>query len=80
MKPAASCAGDASAPPVREGEPAVIPRVLDGRVVRVEWGARNVQGRQRKQWYDSDGDARNAYFGQVESLLAGGFIDADSVA
>jgi predicted DNA-binding WGR domain protein len=51
---------------------------LDGKVVRVRWGARSEDGREQRLWFDSDREAREAYFGRIESLSAEGFIDAES--
>ncbi len=51
---------------------------LDGRVVRVAWGARSDAGREQRLWFDSDREARDAYFGRIESLAGEGFIDAES--
>lgn len=51
---------------------------LDNRVVRVRWGARNEEGREQRLWFDSDRDAREAYFARMEELGREGFIDAES--
>lgn len=51
---------------------------LDSRVVRVKWGARSDEGREQRLWFDSDREAREAYFGRIESLAGEGFIDAES--
>jgi hypothetical protein len=63
----------------RSGGETVYRLSLDGRVVRVQWGPRTETApRQQRLWFDTDADARNAYFGHVESLLNSGFIDADT--
>jgi hypothetical protein len=51
---------------------------LDARVVRVRWGARSEEGREQSLWFDGDREAREAYFGRIESLANEGFIDAES--
>jgi hypothetical protein len=51
---------------------------LDGKVVRVRWGARSEEGREQRLWFDSDREAREAYFGRIEALSTDGFIDAES--
>jgi hypothetical protein len=49
---------------------------LDGKVVAVEWGPRLGEPRRQRLWFDSDAEARAAYFARLESLAAEGFIDA----
>ncbi|SEK98405.1 hypothetical protein SAMN05444354_103242 [Stigmatella aurantiaca] len=49
---------------------------LDGKVVAVEWGPRQGASRQQKLWFDTDAEARTAYFSRLESLAAEGYIDA----
>jgi predicted nucleic acid-binding Zn finger protein len=51
---------------------------LDGKVVAVEWGPRLGEARHQKLWFDSDAEARAAYFARLESLASEGFIDAAS--
>jgi hypothetical protein len=51
---------------------------LDGKVVRVRWGARSDEAREQRLWFDSDREAREAYFGRIEALSTEGFIDAES--
>lgn len=51
---------------------------LDGKRVSVEWGARLAEPRHQRQWFDTDGEARTAYFARLESLAAEGFIDTAS--
>ncbi|MFO0606113.1 MAG: SWIM zinc finger family protein [Polyangiales bacterium] len=50
---------------------------LDGKVVRVRWGARSEEGREQRLWFDSDREAREAYFGRIEALSSEGYIDAE---
>jgi len=52
---------------------------LDGQVVAVEWGPRTGESRHQKLWFDSDAEARGAYFTRLEKLAAEGYIDAASV-
>lgn len=51
---------------------------LDDRTVAVQWGARAVEPRRQKLWYDTDADAQAAYFARLEELSKQGFIDADA--
>jgi hypothetical protein len=51
---------------------------LDGKVVRVRWGARSDEAREQRLWFDSDREALEAYFGRIEALSTEGFIDAES--
>jgi SWIM zinc finger len=51
---------------------------LDGKIVRIVWGPRAETGREQKLWFDSDREAREAYFGRIESLTHDGFIDSES--
>ncbi|MFZ5439080.1 MAG: SWIM zinc finger family protein [Myxococcota bacterium] len=51
---------------------------LDEKLVRVLWGPRNEEPRQQRTWFDSDAQARDAYFARLDSLAREGFIDADS--
>ncbi len=61
----------------RETNQEVVYRVsLDDKVVRVWWGPRNAEPRQQRTWFDSDAQARDAYFARLESLARDGFIDA----
>lgn len=52
---------------------------LDGKVVAVEWGPRLGEPRRQKLWFDTDAEARAAYFARLETLASEGFIDAASV-
>lgn len=49
---------------------------LDGKHVSVEWGPRLGEARHQQLWFDTDGEARAAYFARLESLAAEGFIDS----
>ena len=49
---------------------------LDGKLVSVEWGPRLGEQRHQRLWFDTDGEARTAYFARLESLAAEGFIDS----
>jgi len=51
---------------------------LDGKVVAVEWGPRLGEARHQKLWFDSDAEARAAYFARLEHLASEGYIDAAS--
>lgn len=51
---------------------------LDGQVVAVEWGPRTGESRHQRLWFDSDAEARGAYFTRLEKLAAEGYIDAAS--
>ncbi len=49
---------------------------LDGKLVSVEWGPRLGEQRHQRLWFDTDSEARTAYFARLESLAAEGFIDS----
>ncbi len=49
---------------------------LDDKLVRVMWGPRSEEPRQQRTWFDSDAQAREAYFARLDSLTQDGFIDA----
>ncbi|NTX05764.1 SWIM zinc finger family protein [Myxococcus sp. CA040A] len=51
---------------------------LDGQVVAVEWGPRTGEARHQRLWFDTDTEARTAYFTRLEKLSAEGYIDAAS--
>lgn len=55
---------------------------LDDRLVYVQWGARASSNEPRHQriWFDTDREARDAYFHRLESLAAQGFVDADAAS
>jgi hypothetical protein len=48
---------------------------LDDKVVRIAWGD-SAQPRQQRLWFDTDREAREAYFNRLDALGAEGFIDA----
>lgn len=62
------------------GKETVYRVTLDDKVVRVAWGARSgvndAPSRQQKLWFDTDREAREAYFARLDALSAEGFIDA----
>lgn len=49
---------------------------LDGKRVSVEWGPRLGEQRHQRLWFDTDSEARTAYFARLESLASEGFIDS----
>ncbi|MBJ6760660.1 SWIM zinc finger family protein [Myxococcaceae bacterium JPH2] len=51
---------------------------LDGKLVGLEWGPRSGDARHQRLWFDSDSEARTAYFARLEQLMADGYIDAAS--
>jgi hypothetical protein len=51
---------------------------LDDKLVRVLWGLRSEEPRQSRTWFDSDKQARDAYFARLDALTQDGYIDADS--
>jgi hypothetical protein len=53
---------------------------LDDRVVYVQWGARSSTPRHQRIWFDTDREARDAYFQRLEELTSEGFVDADASA
>lgn len=53
---------------------------LDDRVVYVQWGSRTSEPRHQRIWFDTDREARDAYFHRLESLATEGFVDADASA
>lgn len=65
---------------------------LDDRVVYVQWGPRVRAGlgatagsekeaaRHQRIWFDTDREARDAYFQRLEDLASEGFVDADSAS
>ena len=58
----------AATPPGREQ----VYRVsLDGKVVAVEWGPRAGEPRHQSLWFDTDAEAREAYFGRLDRCLRG---------
>lgn len=53
---------------------------LDDKIVHVQWGARAIEPRHQHLLFDNDQQAKEAYFTQLESLSAEGFIDTDGSA
>jgi predicted DNA-binding WGR domain protein len=53
---------------------------LDHRAVHMRWGARAGKERHQKLWFDSDREAREAYFKRLDALAAEGYVDADASA
>lgn len=49
---------------------------LDGKVVAVEWGPRLGEPRHQRLWFDSDAEARAAYFARLAQLTSEGYIDS----
>lgn len=60
-----------------DGKEQVFRLSLDGKTVQVRWGERNATPRQQRLWFDTDREAREAYFARVEELTGEGYIDAD---
>ncbi len=61
------------------GQETVLRLSLDARAVRVQWGPRSAAvPREQRLWFDSDREAREAYFARLDGLGAEGYIDADS--
>jgi hypothetical protein len=65
--------------PEHGGQEVVYRVSLDQRAVRLAWGPRTGPQRQQRLWFDSDREAREAYFSRLEQLAAEGFIDAGSL-
>jgi hypothetical protein len=53
---------------------------LDDRVVYIQWGLRAGDARHQRIWFDTDREARDAYFARLESLAGEGFVDADAAS
>lgn len=51
---------------------------LDDKVVQLQWGPRTADPRHQRLWYDTDAQAREAYFARLESLAHQGYVDADA--
>ncbi len=51
---------------------------LDDKVVQVQWGQRAASPRHQRLWYDTDHQAREAYFARLEALSSEGYVDADA--
>lgn len=60
----------------RRGEVMTYRVSLDGREVATRWGVRPDTMRQQRMFFTSTDDAREAYFGRLDSLSRRGFIDA----
>lgn len=64
-----------------EGAETVYRVSLDHRAVRLSWGLRSSeQQRQQRLWFDTDAEARQAYFSRLDALASDGFIDAGALA
>lgn len=50
---------------------------LDDKVVRLEWGLALEAPRHQRIWFDTDSEARDAYFQRLDALANDGFVDAD---
>jgi hypothetical protein len=59
------------------GKQTVMRVSLDHKVVRVEWGLALAEARHTRTWFDTDGEARDAYFQRLDVLISEGFLDAD---
>jgi predicted DNA-binding WGR domain protein len=53
---------------------------LDDKLVVVHWGDRMEAPRQQRLWFDSDSEAREAYFARLNELASEGFVDADDAS
>lgn len=51
---------------------------LDEKLLVVRWGKAAEAPREQRLWFDSDADARDAYFARQERLAADGYVDADA--
>ncbi|MGK4006493.1 SWIM zinc finger family protein [Sorangium sp. So ce1036] len=51
---------------------------LDDRVVHLAWGARAEAPRHQRIWFDTDAEARDAYFKRLDALTSSGYVDADA--
>ena len=50
---------------------------LDDKVVLLSWGLALEAPRHQRIWFDSDSEAREAYFQRLDALMTEGFVDAD---
>ena len=50
---------------------------LDEKIVRLEWGPALGQTKHSRIWFDTDSEARDAYFQRLDVLMKDGFLDAD---
>lgn len=53
---------------------------LDDKLVVVHWGDRMETPRQQRLWFDTDREAREAYFARLEELATEGFVDSDDAS
>jgi hypothetical protein len=61
----------------KSGKQTVTRVSLDDKVVRLEWGLALEAPRHQRIWFDSDSEAREAYFQRLDALMNEGFVDAD---
>lgn len=61
----------------RTGKQTVTRVSLDEKVVRLEWGLALEAKRHQRIWFDTDSEAREAYFQRLDALMSEGFVDAD---
>ena len=59
------------------GKQTVMRVSLDTTVVRLEWGPALGQTKHSRIWFDTDSEARDAYFQRLDVLMKDGFLDAD---
>ncbi len=59
----------------KTGQEVVYRVSLDDKLVQVQWGPRHAEPRQQRTWFDSDAQAREAYFERLDALTGEGFID-----
>jgi len=59
------------------GRQTVVRVSLDDTIVRVEFGQALLPPRHQRIWFDTDREARDAYFQRLDALMAQGFLDAD---
>jgi predicted nucleic acid-binding Zn finger protein len=59
------------------GKQTVMRVSLDDKIVRLEWGLALEQARHSRIWFDTDSEARDAYFQRLDVLMKDGFLDAD---
>ena len=59
------------------GKQTVMRVSLDEKIVRLEWGPALGQTKHSRIWFDTDSEARDAYFQRLDVLMKDGFLDAD---
>lgn len=59
------------------GKQTVMRVSLDDKIVRLEWGLALEPARHSRIWFDTDSEARDAYFQRLDVLMKDGFLDAD---